>query len=109
MQPEPQILFQDLWCNPVLWGEAIFEKNIVPIYKDEIYASLFGEHKPVEEAMCLQALEQLCTTIFLILEKQCHNHQPGGAYISWLLLECIVFVLNSATNLGNMKLFNFKF
>ena len=68
-------------AQSLLDGEHIFYENLAPVTKDQI----FQEHFKVPEdedfqILTQQALELLCTSILLVLERQCHAQLPGGQY-----------------------------
>ena len=68
-------------ATPLFEGTPVFDDEVAPIIKDDIYECLFEvAHNPARETMCIQALELLCISMLLILERQCEDQLPGGIY-----------------------------
>ena len=70
-------------AQSLLEGENIFDENLAPITKDQIFEELFKVPEDEEfQILTQQALELLCTSILLVLERQCHEQLPGGQYFN---------------------------
>ena len=63
----------------MLEGENIFYENLAPITKDQIFEVPEDEEFQI---LTQQALELLCTSILLVLERQCYEQLSGGQYFN---------------------------
>ena len=63
----------NLWAkdaSSLLGGDPMFPENDIPIHKDKIYESLFGDYEANFDSMMQAALEMSMHGLLLILERQ---------------------------------------
>ena len=58
----------------------MFPENDIPIHKDKIYESLFGDYEANFDSMTQAALEMSMHGLLLILERQAKDQLPGGKF-----------------------------
>ena len=74
-------------ANPLFNGEVLFTKGSDLHYdgdlvkKDELYEELFKDSGDAEfDVMTIQALENICYAILIIVERQAADHLAGGEH-----------------------------
>ena len=65
-------------ASPLLEAEPIFSEDIVMINKDSMFEELFKPLEPKLQILTQQALELMCGSVLLVLERQCQDQLPGG-------------------------------
>ena len=63
-------------ASPLLEGATLFDEDIVPIHRDELFDSLFQEQSVQLETLTQEALE------IILFERQAQDQLPGGKYAS---------------------------
>ncbi|XP_035680013.1 uncharacterized protein LOC118418274 [Branchiostoma floridae] len=62
-------------------GEALFDEAVVKRHKDALYHSLFAASEDEElDTLTQQALEVVCASMLILLERQAEEQLPGGRF-----------------------------
>lgn len=68
--------------SPLLEGETLFDEQVVPIHRDEMYESLFKEQSVQLETLPQEALEIIFNSWIILFERQAQDQLPGRKYAS---------------------------
>ncbi|CAH1267617.1 Hypp3773 [Branchiostoma lanceolatum] len=74
----------DRWskdASSMMEGEALFDEEVVKRNKDALYQSLFAASEDEElDVLTQQALEVICASMLILLERQAEEQLPGGRF-----------------------------
>ena len=69
-------------ASPLLEGATLFDEEVVPIHRDELFDSLFQEQSVQLETLTQEALEIIFNSWIILFERQAQDQLPGGKYAS---------------------------
>ena len=67
-------------ASPLLEGETLFNEEVVPIHRNEMYESLFKEQSEQLETFTQKALEIIFNSWIILFERKAQDQLPGGKY-----------------------------
>ena len=67
-------------ASPLLEGETLFNKEVVPIHPNEMSESLFKEQSEQLETFTQEALQIIFNSWMILFERQAQDQLPGGKY-----------------------------
>lgn len=69
-------------ASPLLEGATLFDEEIIPIHRNDIFDSLFQEESVQLETLTQEVLEIMFNSWIILFERQAQDQLPGGKYAS---------------------------
>ena len=90
-------------ASPLLEGATLFDEDIVPIHRDDIFDSLFQEQSVQLETLTQEALQIIFNSWIILFERQAQDQLPGGKYASPSSEQLAQAVNVPATNMASER------